>query len=310
MKKAIRSFFAHLSLCFSVGFALHFLPFQATSLSIVYADENTVAFMAGSFDMPTKAHISIMKTALAEEGTSKLYIMVNTLNGPKDYYTSFGQRKKMILQALGDLASKVEIVSEPIGGFSQCLDNIKTPSVDKIRVFVGEDAYRSKGVIPKHLEYRLIHRPGQEREISADPQIHFISIPDLHGISSSHARKLIYKGHFDELASSIPPEVIDYIRQKHLYSAPRLGDHESKRDAYRQAWKAFAEKHIRSSHRFLPRSVESLARNSHAGPEIPPAPPFNLLQHESEWHNKFRRHMRRVSHVIDCVKDKTPEFKM
>jgi len=247
------------------------------------ASDGATAFMAGSFDMPTKGHITAMKAALHESGTDRLVVMVNTVTGPKDhfakdFYTSFQQRKKMILLALGSDASKVTLISEPPKGYSEVLEKLRSGGTKKLRVFIGEDLYRGRLNAPEDTEYRVLLRPGQEtgqtHEIQA--RVKFVNLDIEDGISSTKGRTLVQSGKLDELTQVVDPKVAELIKKEHLYTTPTGQELTKMKRDYQNAWQQFWEKN----------------RTSALGGAVMETPEFNPAQSPDAWQNKFEQHFK------------------
>lgn len=223
----------------------------ATSLNVVAIDvesfkeiEGKLAFFPGSFDPPTRSHLSTVKSLIDDYKFEKVYVVLNT-RGPKNYVTSIDQRMEMLKAGLASHVDNIVFVNEPVDGKEPLKARIQDEVGQKIWGVTGGDGWAllpqeaqedtsKKWVIMPRPELEEVEFPDRPNVVQLIPE----GMED--GTSSSFIRKAIANGEYPD---GPLPQAIKSIIVKNSYYQTLGGDIEKSqlKRAFQKDWKYFKE---------------------------------------------------------------------
>ena len=110
-----------------------------------------LGFFTGSFDPPTKAHLSILRELIDNHGFDKVVVVVNQRNA-KTFKASAKERVDMVLAGLGPSHAKRAIVlAEPTDGKNELLHALRKDSKLPVHRVIGQDSWE---VVPDEIQAR------------------------------------------------------------------------------------------------------------------------------------------------------------
>lgn len=184
-----------------------------------------LALFGGAFDPIHNAHLRIAKDAARQFSLDRV-LLVPAANPPhKNLHAPYEDRYRMIELAVSDqpgmAASRLE--AETAQSFSiDTIEKLKhelNPN-DRLYFLIGADAFaeirtwkRWRDVV-RAVEFIVVSRPGHRYEVPEETRVHRLDTLQL-PVSSSEIRAQLAAG---ESQVDAPPAVLQYIREKGLYS--------------------------------------------------------------------------------------------
>jgi nicotinic acid mononucleotide adenylyltransferase len=203
-----------------------------------------LAFFPGSFDPPTRSHLSTVKSLIDDYKFEKVYVVLNT-RGPKNYVTSIDQRMEMLKAGLATHARNIVFVNEPVDGKEPLKMRIQEEVGQKLWGVTGGDGW---DLLPKEVQ----EDASKKWVIMPRPELQQVEFPDRpnvvqlipegmeDGTSSSFIRKSIAEGNFPD--GPLPQVIKEIIVEKGYYQTLG-GDIEKARlkRAFNNDWLYFKE---------------------------------------------------------------------
>lgn len=182
------------------------------------------AFYPGSFDPPTRSHLSTVVALVKDYDFNKVYVVLNT-RGPKNYMASIDERLAMMKAGLQDLLTqeemdKIEFVLEPVDGKEPLKYRIQKKIGKLIYGVTGGDGWEllpqsakddtaKKWIIMPRPELGEVDFPKRDNILIMTPK----GMED--GTSSSFIRKEIAKGNYP--IGPLPVAVANVIKKNEWY---------------------------------------------------------------------------------------------
>ncbi len=248
------------------------------SIKNKYADIK-IGLYSGTFDPPTKAHDTIIRSALENLNLERLYIFVNK-NGVKNYKYSSEERVEMLKRMLKDIEDRVVIIAQSSDCKRADYQMIKNILIkDKVIHIVGEDSYeRRLLILPENrIQFdaivilpRIISGQNEKRLENLESNAFYLPInrKELLGISSTKVRSQLANRDYHGIALST--EVLSYIIEHHLYIK---NDNNNHKDYFYKEYYAYV------GYLF---SIGELTTPC-------PKPPYDPLASENAWLELFYR---------------------
>ena len=206
-----------------------------------------VGLYSGTFDPATKAHNSIIRSALENLKLNKLYIFVNK-NGEKNYKCSSSQRVDMLKRMLEDLGDRVVIVAQRSDSKIADYKMIKSILNEKIVHITGEDSYlRRLLILPeKRMDFdaiAIIPRTEMLKSKVDKPELESIAFylpmdKSILSVSSTRIRQKLAENDFKNI--DLTPEVLSYIIENRLYN--NKGKKDDRRNLYTEKFYSYVGK--------------------------------------------------------------------
>jgi nicotinate-nucleotide adenylyltransferase len=188
------------------------------------------ALFGGTFDPIHNAHLEIARAAADRFDLAKVLFVpaANPPHKPGGATASYEDRVRMAeLACAGDRRFEVSRIeappedgSEPNRSYSiVTIEKLQAAGVKRLSFLIGADAfreiqtwYRWRDVVSS-VEFIVVTRPGAAWESPPDAVVHELTGLDLR-VSSSDIRNQLLEGKRD---IPVPPAVLEYIRDHHLY---------------------------------------------------------------------------------------------
>lgn len=204
----------------------------ASKKLVIYSDIK-IGIYSGTFDPPTKAHNTIIRSAIETLGLRKLYIFVNK-NGDKHYKCSSHERVEMLQRMLSDIKEQVVIIAQSSENKrSDYLMLKKILDDQKVIHIVGEDSYQRRLLlVPKKrvnfdaiaiIPRKLAH---SEESIADKLESNAFYLPiggagSIELVSSTRTREKLAAHDYRNI--DLTPEVLSYILEGSFYCAKDNG---------------------------------------------------------------------------------------
>ncbi len=206
--------------------------------------DGKLAFFPGSFDPPTRSHLSTVKSLIDDYNFEKVYVVLNT-RGPKNYLTSIDQRMEMLKAGLSSHADNIVFVNEPVDGKEPLKMRIQETVGKKIWGVTGGDGWdllppevqedaTKKWVIMPRPELQEVEFPDRPNVVQLIPE----GMED--GTSSSFIRKSIADGVYPD--GPLPQAIKEIIIEKGYYRTEGADLEKARfKRAFNSDWQYFLE---------------------------------------------------------------------
>ncbi len=208
--------------------------------------EGKIAFFPGSFDPPSRSHLSTVISLIEDYKFEKVYVVLNT-KGPKNYMTSIDERMGMLRKGLVGYHDNIVFVNEPVDGKDPAYKGrLQDKLGKKVWGVTGGDGWELLPEVVKNDQNKLwIIMPRSELaevEFPVRDNIVILSPKGMgEGTSSSYIRKSISKGMFPD--GPLPKTVKDEIIKHHFYYSVDEAHALSMKDLFHKEWDHYQEKY-------------------------------------------------------------------
>lgn len=206
------------------------------------SEEGKKAFFPGSFDPPSRSHLSTVISLIEDYKFETVYVVVNT-RGPKNYLASIDERMTMLREGLKDHLPNIVFMEEPVTGKEPLKHDIQKAIGEVIWGVTGGDGW---DLLPKDAQEDL----NKKWVIMPRPELQEVEFPDRpnvvqiiprgmeDGTSSSYIRKSIAEGNYPE--GDLPEVIKNEIQARGLYQTVG-GEVEAQRrkNNFKKEWELF-----------------------------------------------------------------------